>query len=336
MSRLRRLLPTLAAAALIAGVPGLRGVDAGEGGVPAEVAELLARADAGRGNFAAVVEIEWHDTDGAIHTERVRVQRRDGIVVVDGARDVRATTTGRFVEGAQGWMSIGGVPGASEVPHAAAEWQLEMTGDRQKIAGVATFEVEAVDVDTGLVRQRLFLAPRAPFLFQREILDENGDVLRAVHLVRLRPAPDIVDPPPDDYAVEEPDSLAEPPGDVPETAGDGFHLVGAYELDDGVAHLVYSDGLFGVSVFVDEGELDTDALPAGAATAAVDGEDVRAYATAAGDVLIWQDDDDRVLAWVSDAPPDQLMGVAASFTGDDDPGVWGRAADVVLGPFAWR
>jgi hypothetical protein len=337
VSRTRRVLPTAAVAAMVvAGVSGLRGADAGERGVPAPIADLLQRADSDRGDFAGVVEVEWRDTDGDAHRARVRVQRQDGTVVVDGHRDVRAHGDDRYVESPGGWSSIGGVPDPTELVDPAAEWRLEATGDQREIAGHTTFEVEAVDVETGLVRERLYLARRAPFLFQRETLDVDGEIVRSVALVRWQPGSDGLGAPPTGVVEEEPEVAVAPPGDVPETAGDGFRLVAAYDLADGVSQLVYRDGLFEVSVFVDEGELDPGALPPGAATRAVGGEEARAYSTAIGDVLVWQDDDDRVLAWVSDAPPDLLAAVAASFIGDDDRGPLGRAADVLLGPFAWR
>jgi hypothetical protein len=320
---------------VVAGVPGLRGVDAGESGVPEPIADLLARADSDHGDFAGVVEVKWRDTDGDAHSTRVRVQRHDGDVVVEGDRDVRARGDERFVESPEGWTSIGGVPDPNGFVDPGAEWRLESTGDERDIAGYTTFAVEAVDVETGLVRERLYLARRAPFLFQRETLDEDGKVVRSVQLVRWQPAPGGRGAAPTAVVEEEPVAVA-PPGHMPETAGDGFRLVSAYELDDGVIQLVYSDGLFEVSAFVDDGELDAGALPPGAATRALGGEEARAYSTAVADVLVWQDDDDRVLVWVSDAPPDLLAAVATSFTADDDPGALGRAAEVLLGPFAWR
>jgi negative regulator of sigma E activity len=332
MSRiLRTVAPALAVFVAFA-VAGPR-IDARDRQADDEGAALLeqARAAAREVDYAGTVQMTWQTPEGE-QTAQVHVRHEDGVLSVDGERDVVAADSQRFVEGAGGWTLAEVGPEAGELPDPTEHWEFRVS-DGPRIAGVPTRVVEVADLETGAVRQRVFLD--GSFMLRREILDESGDPYRVVEFVnfRGRGARSSV---PDDYAIEQADPLSEPPGDAPDEVGDGYVLVGAYELDDDVVQLFYSDGLFGVSVFVDDGELDAGGLPAGAATREIEGEDVWAVATATGDVLVWEDDGDRVVAWVSNAPPDEMARVAASFTGDDDPGFWSRAADVVLGPFDWN
>jgi hypothetical protein len=327
MRRAIRALPAALAAVAVIAVSGVS-VTAQEDGNRLYL-DLLARA--GDGSFSGVVRVEWRDTTGEMQSTRVRVQRRGGVTAIDGDRGVLAANSDRYLEGAGGWTSIGAAV-SGDLPDLTEKWELRPTGTAF-VASMRTAEVEVIERDSGLVRQRVYLTDVPPYVMKREILDANGDPYRVVEFVAHRGPTAGPQSAPAEYDVDEPVAV-DPPADVPEAVGDGYQLVSAYELDD-VVHLFYSDGLFGVSVFVDEGDLDADALPSGATKRDVEGEDVQAYATASGDVLVWEDEDDRVLAWVSDAPPDALAGVAASFTGDDEPSLWGRAADVVLGPFAW-
>ena len=332
MSRLARLLPGLLAA-LAAFAVVVPHIDARDRQTDDEGAVLLeqARVAALEGDYAGTVQVEWQ-TPAGTQTARVHVRNADGVLYVDGERDLVAADSRRYVEGAGGWALAYGTAGVGELPDPTDNWDFRVVRG-PRVAEVPTRVVEIIDRDTDEVRQRVYMEPGS-FVVRREILDEDGDPYRVVEFVNFTAAgtaPSV----PDDYDENEPDEASELPGGVPEEVGDGFELVNAYELDNGVTQLFYSDGLFVVSVFLDEGELDTGGLPSGATIREIAGEEVRAYATPTGDVLVWEDDDDRVIAWVSDAPPDEMVGVAASFT-DDDPSFWARAADVVLGPFSWR
>jgi negative regulator of sigma E activity len=332
MKRMLRALPVAGAAVLAFAVAGPQ-LDASGRQTPDEGVELLeqARAAALESDYSGTVRVEWQTPSGT-QTAEVDVRNDDGVLYVDGERDVVAAHSQRFVEDAGGWALAYGSADAGDLPDPTENWEFQVE-QGPDVAGESTQLVEIVDRDSGDVRQRVYVVPGS-FVMRREILDADGDTYRVVEFVDFRDT-DGQPAVPDDYDAHDPDELSDLPDDVPEEVGDGFQLVNAYELDNGTAQLFYSDGLFVVSVFVDEGELDDDALPSGATTRDIDGVEVQAYATAMGDVLVWEDEDDRVVAWVSDAPPDDLAPVAASFTDDDDPGFLGRAADVVLDPFSW-
>jgi hypothetical protein len=120
---------------------------------------------------------------------------------------------------------------------------------------------------------------------------------------------------------------------APNSVGDGFRLAGRYRDAAGTVHLFYSDGLFGVSVFEQKGELDWRALPAGE-TRTVAGHDVRQYRTPAGVVTVWESDD-VVYTAVTDAPADQVDDLLGDFGPSGSPSFLERATDFVLGPFDW-
>ena len=108
-------------------------------------------------------------------------------------------------------------------------------------------------------------------------------------------------------------------------------LVSRSQHTNGV-QLVYSDGLFSVSVLEQRGELDWDAMPHGGTDTSVDGARARRYAEPMGDVIVWERDG-VVFTGVSDAPGDvfdaMLTGLAP------DPGIPERVVDFVLGPFGF-
>ena len=121
---------------------------------------------------------------------------------------------------------------------------------------------------------------------------------------------------------------------APNTAGDGFRLAGRYRDAGDTVQLFYSDGLFGISVFEQEGKLDWSGLPAGGAARTVAGHDGRRYGTPAGIVTIWESDD-VVYTAVTDAPDDQLDELLTDFASTGAPSTLERATSFVLGPFSW-
>jgi sigma-E factor negative regulatory protein RseB len=98
--------------------------------------------------------------------------------------------------------------------------------------------------------------------------------------------------------------------------------------------LFYSDGLFGVSVFEQKGELDWSGLPAGGDARAVAGQDGRRYRTPAGVVTVWQSDE-VVYTAVADAPDDQVDELLADVASAGTSSALERVTNFVLGPFSW-
>jgi len=118
---------------------------------------------------------------------------------------------------------------------------------------------------------------------------------------------------------------------APSIAGAGYVLVSRAQVDGGV-RLVYSDGLFSVSVVEQRGEVDWGAMPKGV-DGSIDGARARRYVEPMGDVVVWQRDG-VVFTCVSDAPPDVLDAMLAGL----QPGrsLPQQVVDFVLGPFGFE
>jgi negative regulator of sigma E activity len=305
--------------------------------------ELLddARRAAQQQDFSGVLEVTWSDARGE-HTSSVYVRSASGVlalgnrpsVIVDGAR--------RFVEGPDGWLAVWGQSTKTELPPASDKWQLTVR-DGPTVAGRPTREVDAIDRHDDRVRERLYLDASTSLLLRREQLDARGRTVRSVGFTSIgEPAGAFVGALPAEApraparsANRQPRVVEEvtAPFRAPGTAGDGFRLAGRYDEGDDTLHLFYSDGLFTMSVFEQEGVLDPTGLPAGAESRTVDGRDVRQYRTPGGVVMVWQSDD-VVYTTVSDAPVDQIDGVVADF-GPSESNPLDRVTDFVLGPFSW-
>jgi sigma-E factor negative regulatory protein RseB len=216
--------------------------------------------------------------------------------------------------------------------------------DGPTVAGRPTQEIDATNRHDNRVRERLYLDESTNLLLRREQLDTRGRTVRAVGFTSIgEPAGSFVGALPAEApraparsTSREPRVLREvaAPFRAPGTAGDRFQLAGRYDEDHDTLHLFYSDGLFSVSVFEQEGDLDPAGLPAGAESRTVDGRDVRQYHTPGGVVMVWQSGD-VVYTTVSDAPVDQIDDVVADFGPSGSRNALDRVTDFVVGPFSW-
>ncbi len=256
-------------------------------------------------------------------------------VIVEGAR--------RFVQGPDGWVAVWSQETDPDVPPAADKWELAV-GPGPTVAGRPTHEIEATDRHEGLVRERLYLDASTSLLLRREQLDTHGRTVRAVGFTSIgEPTGAFVGALPSEAprapvrsSNHQPKVLEQvaAPFRAPGNAGDRFRLIGRYDESGDTLHLFYSDGLFSVSVFEQEGDLDAKGLPAGAESRTVEGRDVRQYRTPGGVVMVWQSGD-VVYTTVSDAPVDQIDGVLADVGPAPSDSTLDRVTNFVLGPFSW-
>ncbi len=186
----------------------------------------------------------------------------------------------------------------------------------------------------GRVRARFYVDPDTHLMLRRDVLDQDGHMVRSVRFVRLNTgvAAAVPQVPTDGPAVSATDGV--PDGfTAPETLG-GFRLLGRYLHPDGTLQLFYGDGLFSLSVFEQDGQLDWSAMPDGGRRSEVEGEQARTYSTAAGTVVVWGEQG-LAFTGVSDAPVDTLRSVLPDVAGDDRSAA-DDVLDFVLGPFGWE
>lgn len=267
------------------------------------VTELsLRRDDDGRLLSSSASWLVAHDHDGAM------VQHDDGLSV-----------------------RVGQVP---TLPFMASElernYQVALVGRADLATGsarVVTFERH------GVLRERLFVDDATHLVVRRETYDRDGRPVRVMALTDLAVAP--VDLDPMGEATHEmlsrrtrmaPGQLAALDGHgwrIPTTVGDGFELRAGFAVDEGAAvQLVYSDGLYTVSVFEQPGSLASDATE-GAVREVHRGMPLYRWPGVQPLRVVWNGGDHTFTA-VTDAPLGDLVDVVADLPHDDEPGILSR------------
>jgi sigma-E factor negative regulatory protein RseB len=274
-----------------------------------EPLEAAARA-AEQVPFSGVLLVQW--TDGPTpKEERLHVEGANGSVVVHGATNVMAEATRRLVaHGSGDWNLLWlGSNGASRPPTQRKYEVVEVPA-----ATVADRPARVIEArENGTLVERLFLDQATSLLLRREHYERGTNPDRTVAFESVTiggsatpvPAPaEVVDQAPRVVSQAQPSGVS-----APLALADGYVRVGLYRKSS-VVQAQYSDGLFDMSVFEQEGRLDPDSLP--------DGERVpigRAkawhYEWAGGHIMVWQRSG-TVYTAVSDAPLDDVITAMAS------------------------
>jgi sigma-E factor negative regulatory protein RseB len=299
-----------------------------------------ARRAAEEHDFAGIVEVSWSDAAGR-HRSDVVVRSANGVLALGDRPQVIIEGAQRFVQSPSGWLTVWGQSTRVAVPPASAKWDLRVQNGPD-VAGRSTREVDAAHRGGGRIRERLYFDDATGLLLRREQLDGHGRVERTIGFTTIGDTggmflgPGQAPQPPAHSASRQPRNLDDvtAPFEAPGTTGDAFRLVGRYGESGDTVHLFYSDGLFSVSVFEQQGALDWSSLPPGGEPRTVSGRDAREYRTAGGVVTVWQAGD-VVYTTVSDAPSDQVDGVLHAFQPSGSPDLLHRITDFVVGPFSW-
>jgi hypothetical protein len=301
------LVALSAAGALLAGgaVPRAAGAEDERG-----AGEMLERArDAAVSErFDGLVAVEWTDVRGR-HRAELPVRGGGGVISFGTAPALMSAGATRLVRRRDGWARLWDEDVVGPALSPAAKYALSIAPG-PPVAGRATHVV--VVARAGQVRERWFVDDEIGLLLRREVLDHRGALVRAVGFVAIgatsagRAAPVVPRAP----RPREPVRIGRmaPPLQAPRGLGAGYKLLGAYREREGLAHLFYSDGLHGLSVFQQRGRLAWSRLPSGGTPAEVGGRTVRAYALPGGETLVW-DGGGVTYTVVSDAPIDDIAAV---------------------------
>jgi hypothetical protein len=186
--------------------------------------------------------------------------------------------------------------------------------------GMATL-VDLVERETGVRRERLYVDASTGLVVRRETFDREGEPVRVMAFTHIEPEDtEVVRPDEDDLEVER---RALTPADggalaaegflIPDQLPGGYALVGGHEVEDAsvpTLHLIYSDGLYALSLYQQRGRL---------ATRAVEGA-VRLTTDDGGHVWRWPGSEPRRVVWtgdrltftaLTDAPTDELLTAAS-------------------------
>ena len=197
-------------------------------------------------------------------------------------------------------------PGAR--PDGVAKYVTTAAVDGPAVAGRSTKVVEVRR--HGSILERIFLDTRTNLLLERDQYDSRGDVVRRLAFESLTVDGSTVAPTgPEKPAHHAPRSVA--PGrlgsaaEAPGTLADGYERMGIYRSGD-VVQVMYSDGLYDLSLFQQQGRLRRSDLPPSGERVRVRGADGWRSSWPGGQLLMWSAGG-KVFTAVSDAPADQVL-----------------------------
>jgi len=272
---------------------------------PGENPLEAARRAAGNYAFAGQVRVRWHDAAGE-HEQLVDVRAGGGALMIDGPASVLARRDERPIRRpGSGWDSLWPAGLASMgIPHPSAKYSLSSAAGAL-VAGRPTL---AVDVRRGnAIVERVWLDAETGLLLGREQYAVAGTPVRSIEFQQISvggpmwamPSPRVHSP------VVAPVSGNQAPAVLP----GGYERLGIYRRGP-LVHLIYSDGVYGLSLFEQAGRLRTGALPSGGERVAIGGTQGWHYAWAGGHVLLWRGRG-RVLSAVGDGPLTDVVQASA-------------------------
>ena len=317
-----RTVAALAGLALVAPVVPVAARSAFSG--PVEDAREAAR----QVPFTARLEVRWVDKAG-FHTAElgvravggeIRVQSPTGVSGDDDALGDGST----MVLQASAVSPVGGSTGDNLLAPA-----LERKYDVEKAVGP---EVAGRDTDLfvlragGKIREQLAIDPESGLVLRREVFGPEGRPVRILTVLQLDTAPV-----PDAGAAtggkdDQPRSIrvAGLPSAYrgPDGLAGGYRRVAAYR-DGRLVHLLYTDGLHGMSLFSQPGTLSGGSLPPGGQAVRVGDASGVHYTWPGGDVVTWQMGS-VVHTLVGDGTSADLLAAARSLPRPSKPSVVSR------------
>ncbi|MDQ2827368.1 MAG: hypothetical protein M3Y04_10495 [Actinomycetota bacterium] len=267
-----------------------------------------ARRATERTAFEGVLEVRW--IDGAVtRSQEVTVKAANSTLAVSGGNQVVAVEPfERMVShGGKAWEELWGPTAAPSVrPDGAVKYQVTTAPDGPEVAGRPTFTVEVRQA--GALRERLQLDTSTSLALEREQYDDRGAVTRTVAFETLTVG--AANPPahpraPVDHAPR-PVSLSQPAAaTTPDSLPEGYRRLGTYRAGD-VVQVLYSDGIYDLSVFQQPGRLRRADLPPSGEPVAVGAATGERFAWAGGDLVVWSAGG-RVFTAVGDGPLDEVL-----------------------------
>jgi hypothetical protein len=261
--------------------------------------------------FTGTVRVTWIE-GGARRSEVVRVRAANGSVHVDGPGDVLSSEQGRSSALNDRWRLLWFGTGSQmdEAPPMARKYSVRDEGPTE-IAGRSGDAV--VIVTGGRVRERVTIDDATHLILARAQYDADGRLVHESRFTRLAVQPSIT--PHAKVAVDgrgrDLDHV-DAPYRAPGRLADGYARLGTFRRGD-ATQVLYSDGLYTLSVFEQPGHLDRDDIGVGALTAVTVGDDWSGWSRAwpGGQVVTWQAGP-LVYTVVGDAPLAEVLEVAGS------------------------
>ncbi|MGI8686507.1 MAG: sigma-E factor regulatory protein RseB domain-containing protein [Acidimicrobiales bacterium] len=323
-----RTVAALAGLGLAGSLAVVTGPDVAAGSAAAGPVED-AREAARRVPFSARVEVSWVDKAG-VHTAELGVRavggsiRVQGPVGQDGAGDGLDGGSPMMLRASAVTPAAGGGADDLLAPELEQKYDVERS-DGPLVAGRETdlFVLRSGDA----VRERLAIDTETGLVLRREVIGAGGEPVRIVTVLQLdtAPVPEAADAdgagaasPPKTVRVDNLPSAYRAPAAL---AG-GYTRVAAYRHDR-LVHLLYTDGLHGLSLFSQPGTLSGGSLPPGGDAVRVGTSSGVHFTWPGGDVVTWQVGS-VVHTLVGDGTSSDVLAAARSLPRPSEPSVLGR------------
>lgn len=277
----------------------------------AEQALRAAAQAAERVSFLGVLKLRW--VEGATeHSESVLVEGANGSVVIRGGSAAMAAPGQRLVEHDGKWDLLWPVSrGGPSRPRPADKYEVRAVPGGT-IDGRPTRAVEFRD--QGVLLERLFLDLETDLLLRREQFDGGSTPIRTIGFEQVEIGSGSAAPQRPEKVVN---AAASPltanrlPAGVsaPPVLPGAYERLGLYRRS-GVTQVLYSDGLYDLSVFQEEGRLDRTELPGGRKVQ-LGRRTGWHYLWPGGHVVVWEARG-MVHTAVSDAPLAQVVTAVSS------------------------
>lgn len=279
--------------------------------VAAEPAPLeQARKAAAQTSFQGVLQVRWRDGN-EFRSERLTIESAGGSLMVRGANQVMARpSVGPLLAHAGGGWEEMWLPSLAPGPRPDGNSKYQTAGPAPGVP-VAGRPAKVIEVRrSGLLVERVHLDTQSDLLLQRDQFDADGDVVRTLTFesLTLRPSADPPAPPrtPVHRAPRPVDPDRLPPSmAAPASMDDGYQRIGVYRTGS-VVQVLYSDGLYDLSLFEQPGRLRRSELPASGERVSVGRVTGWRYPWPGGQLVVWSTAG-KVFTAVSDAPIDQVL-----------------------------
>jgi hypothetical protein len=266
-----------------------------------------ARRAAEQTPFSGVMEVRWVDGPET-RSERLIVTATDSVLSVFGGNRVMAFDPfERLVShGGGSWEELWvATMEPSARPDGVAKYQVTDVAGGPTVAGRPTTTVEIRQ--DGVVRERLYLDTATRLALRREQYDRQGAISRSLGFETFMVGAGDVPAHPVSFRKQSPRPVsAERVSSAlaPDELADAYRRLGIYRSGD-VVQVLYSDGVYDLSLFQQSGRLRQADLPAGERVA-IGSSAGRRYAWAGGHLVVWSSRG-TVFTAVSDAPLDQVL-----------------------------
>ncbi len=260
-------------------------------------------------SFSGSVDVSWDDSRGP-HSAHLDVQAAGGTIAIKGGSTLLAGPGGTTMARNPGgdWAMLwNGAPTSAGRPDVDEKYDLipVVQSAPMMVAARSTriFEVR----QAGVVRERLFLDAENGLLLRREQLDLSGHRVHVVAFASIdlgsQAPPPVAPTTLSDHSPRHLSTVS-----APTALPGGYRRVDAYR-DQGAVHVLYSDGLYDMSVFEQRGGLAKRDVPETGRPVKVGSSRGWVYAWPGGQVVLWHRGH-TVYSLVSEAPVDQLMAAA--------------------------